>query len=175
MAKQAMTVYRDGTLVGESSRLTKPIEVPATAGRYKLTLAADGAPGAQLSTHVETTWSFRSKHVAEDKVEPLPLSGIVFAANLDRSNRAPAGRVFRIPLQVQQFPGSGAAPVKKVTVQASYDDGHTWASVEVDRRHGGLVALVPNQRGNGFVSLRSSLVDQAGNTNDTTVIRAYRN
>jgi len=57
----------------------------------------------------------------------------------------------------------------------SYDDGRTWKHVVVLGPLGEkAVAVVPSPRGSGFVSLRASATDTAGNTVRETIVRAYR-
>ena len=56
----------------------------------------------------------------------------------------------------------------------SFDDGTTWLPAQVLRHDQRGVVLVNHPAGPGFVSLRASAVDAAGNTVDETIIRAYR-
>jgi hypothetical protein len=56
----------------------------------------------------------------------------------------------------------------------SYDDGATWAAVPVKPSREGWIATVRHPSGAGFVSLRATAVDSAGNTVTQTVVHAYR-
>ncbi|MEV4757671.1 hypothetical protein AB0J86_21515 [Micromonospora sp. NPDC049559] len=60
--------------------------------------------------------------------------------------------------------------MRELAVEASYDDGATWNRVPV--RDG--AARVRHPAGAGFVSLRATAADGAGNTVRQTVVRAYR-
>lgn len=52
----------------------------------------------------------------------------------------------------------------------SYDDGATWVVAPVVKG----AAVVRHPQGQGFVSLRATASDTAGNTVTQTVIHAYR-
>jgi len=119
-------------------------------------------------------WTFRSGTAPGHSARPLPLSAVRFLPPLDERNAAPAGRPFLVPLQVQRQPGSDAGRVARLTVEVSYDDGATWQRAQVLRfgQHG--LALLNHPAAAGFVSLRASAADSAGNMVEQTVLRAYR-
>ncbi|MFK0110787.1 hypothetical protein [Streptomyces sp. NPDC091217] len=76
----------------------------------------------------------------------------------------------------QQGPATCRGLRGKVTVEASYD-GATWTPVPAAVRgtHGRAVLSHPAATtGTGWVSLRASGTDQAGDTFSQTVIRAYQ-
>jgi hypothetical protein len=75
-----------------------------------------------------------------------------------------------VPISVTPQPGSDAGTLASVTVEASFDDGATWRRVPVV----GGAMKIQHPRGNGFVSLRTSVTDSDGNTMSQTVVRAYR-
>lgn len=170
-----VVVYRNGTKVAETSDPFAQIDVPAAGGRYRVeTETAHGAPIA-LSTRVSTAWTFRSGHVGGDEPRRLPVSVVRFAPPLSQLNTAPAGRAFTIPVTVQRQPDSAAKPCRTLAVQVSYDDGRTWTAARVDRVDDGAwqVRLRHPDRA-GYVSLRASARDTAGNTVEQTIIRAYQ-
>jgi subtilase family protein len=164
------TLFRDGVKVGEtaspgSGRFT----VPAAAGSYRLETEATRAGVSDVSTKVGAAWTFRSKGDGGTAEKKLPLSVLRFQPALDDANAAPAGRLLRVPIVVQQNPGADNGKIRRFTVEASFDDGATWKRVPVV----GDSALVLNGRA-GFASLRAKATDSKGNTAETTVIRAYK-
>jgi hypothetical protein len=71
--------------------------------------------------------------------------------------------------------GSTAPPVDHVTVQVSYDDGATWHAVTARAIGGGKFQAMYRHPAHGqYVSLRVSASDGAGNSEQQTLIRAYR-
>ena len=127
-----------------------------------------------LSTRVTCAWTFRSGTTRDDRWTPLPLSAVRFLPSLDLENAAPAGTRVTVPFEIQRQPGSAAGAVRELRVQVSFDDGTTWLPAQVLRHDQRGVVLVNHPAGPGFVSLRASAVDAAGNTVDETIIRAYR-
>jgi hypothetical protein len=121
---------------------------------------------------VSGEWTFRSGTVPGEDPVNLALSALRFAPPLDDHNTAPAGRVWLMPLEVQQQPGSAAGKVRTLTVDVSVDDGATWHAVPV-LRVGQRALFAVHNPASGFVSLRASSTDAAGNTVKQTVIRAY--
>jgi subtilisin family serine protease len=168
------TVYKDGVKLDEQAQLGGQLTVPAAAGQYKITMAATRSAPFNLSTGNSATWTFRSGHAAGTRPLALPVSAIRFTPKLDLQNKAPAGCVFAIPLQVQHQPGAATRGTRTLDVQVSYDDGKTWTKATVLRLGDGGVALVRHPSGSGFVSLKASATDGAGNSVEQTIIHAYR-
>ncbi|MEV4637264.1 S8 family serine peptidase [Actinoplanes sp. NPDC049548] len=164
-----LALYRDGTLVGESAAEQAEFEVPAGTADYRLELSATRGAPHTLSTQVSGVWTFRSGHVDGDDPQKLPVSAVRFRPALDEHNAAPAGRVLAVPVTVDR---QVATPVRKVTVQASFDDGRTWRAVPVLGAGAHRVAAVRHPAGAGYVSLRATATTGAG-TVTQTVIRAY--
>lgn len=136
------------------------VALPKTARTYQLDVAAsrDGT----LSDRVSVSWSFRSAHA---KKAVLPLTTVRFAPlGLDNANSAAAGSVTRIPAKVIANPGAPASPVKSLVLEWSGDDGTTWQPFS---------GTVTNPAG-GYVSLRATVLDQAGDQVVETIRRAYR-
>ncbi len=168
-------LWRDGKPVGESAYAGYgEFPVPPGAADYRLTVEA--ARGfTDLSTEVESTWTFRSGHVAGEDFLRLPLSSIRFAPPLAADNSAPAGRLLPVPVQVRRQPGAGTATVAKLAVDVSHDGGRTWRKAKVLRLPlVGWVALVQHPATPGHVSLRAEARDTDGNTVTTRVRQAYR-
>ncbi|SDY90904.1 Serine protease, subtilisin family [Amycolatopsis xylanica] len=171
--KGGWSVYRDGKLIGSNTQYTAAsAEVPPEEATYRFAGFADRAvPWSELSTHVESSWTFRSAHVAGEDPGRLPLIAVKAKPSLDPYNRVPATPMTVLPLRVERQQGAPARPLKSVKAEVSFDDGKTWASAPVM----GLCAFVANPaNAHGFVSLRVSASDTAGSAFESTVIRAYR-
>ncbi|MFI7636064.1 S8 family serine peptidase [Nonomuraea sp. NPDC049400] len=167
---QRTALYRDGTLVGEQPETRTNFTVPAREAAYRLVVESERGTPATLSTRVSGVWTFRSGHVADDTPTRLPVSVVRFSPALDAENSAPSGRRFTVPVIVQPLEASTARPVRRLSVEVSYDDGATWTKAAIH----GAAAILRHPAGDGFVSLRARAVDQAGSTAEQTIIRAYR-
>ncbi|MDX3659845.1 S8 family serine peptidase [Streptomyces sp. ID05-26A] len=166
-------LHMDGKEIARSGRPgTGQFTVPAGAARYRLTTEASrNTPGWPLSTKVSAEWGFRSEHTTA--ATPLPLLSIGFDPELDLTNRAPRNAVFSVPLRVDRQPGAPGGKAAPKQVEVSCDDGQTWQRVPVLRVNDTWSAVIRNPA-SGFVSLRASAADEAGNTVTQTVIRAYQ-
>ncbi|WP_158578500.1 S8 family serine peptidase [Spongiactinospora rosea] len=127
---------------------------------------------ASLATRVETSWTF------DGEKTPVPwavrrLAARIFPAGLDELNRAK--RTVTVPIAIRlDCPECLATVIKRITVEASYDDGKTWQPLQV--RGSGLmdhaVMLKPPARGD-YVSLRVNATATDGKGLTQTVIRAF--
>jgi hypothetical protein len=172
-----VTLYRDGVKVGESPYPTPFVPyfpVPSAAADYRLEVTATRGDAATLSTSVSAAWTFSSSGDTGDDLRRLPLWTVNLAPTLDAGNSAPAGRVFTIPLTATAQPDAAAGSLRSVTAQVSFDDGATWQDAKVAGLPGKQRVLVPHPDEAGFVSVRLTAADSAGNTVEQTVIRAYR-
>jgi hypothetical protein len=134
-------------------------------------------PWSDLSTRVEASWTFSSARVPGEAPAPLPLMAVRFTAPVDLANQAAGGRPAVVPVTVQRMAGAAPARIRRLTVEASYDDGRTWRPAAVGG-HGAsrLVVLWHPELAatTGFVSLRATATDTAGNTVEETLVRAYQ-
>ncbi|GAA4229076.1 subtilisin family serine protease [Streptosporangium album] len=148
-------------------------ELPADAATYTLTAAARRqGPHTALSTAVDAVWTFRSASTA--KPQPLPLMAVRYTpAGLDDSNRAKPGSLTQLPIWIERNPGAPKATVKSVKLEVSSDDGATWRPVPVLPAPSGWTALLANPGTPGFVSLRATATDAAGDRVTQTITRAY--
>ncbi|MEU8012520.1 S8 family serine peptidase [Micromonospora parva] len=169
------TLWRNGKLVGESEYAGYgEFAVPPGKADYRLVTSAKRSL-TDLSTEVETSWTFRSRHVAGDTPARLPVSVVRFAPPLRVDNSAPAGQGFVVPVRVQRQPGAPTARVEKLAVDVSYDGGKTWGRAKLIRTSAdGWSAVLRHPAGTGHVSLRATARDTAGNTVTQRVIHAYR-
>lgn len=156
-------VLRDGTVVCTSNQTTCRIRGDQPHGRYRIETAATRSV-SDLSTKVSVVWD-----VNHDGTPALPVQVVRFSPHLDATNSAPGSRVFAVPVSVRRNPGAKAAGVAALTVEASYDDGAHWHAAPVV---GGKAVL--RHPASGYVSLRATVTDTAGNKAIQTVIHAYR-
>jgi hypothetical protein len=77
-----------------------------------------------------------------------------------------------MPVTVSVQPNSTAAGLNTVTVQYSTNDGATWTNATVSGT--GTARTVTHPRMTGFVSLRATVSDYAGNGVEQTIIHAYK-
>jgi hypothetical protein len=167
-------VMRDGTVLIDEPATAAFLPVPPAEGAYKVTVEANRAAPSTLSTKVSATWTFRSATVPGEVPAGLPVSAVRFEPPLNDMNTAPANVGFAIPVRIQRQPKSSAGAARTLGVEVSYDDGVTWQRAVVIRGGQSGIAIVRHPAGAGFVSLRATSTDSAGNTLEQTVIRAYR-
>jgi hypothetical protein len=162
-------LYRDGVELGRTDRGgSGAFTVPAADGAYRLEVRSTRGAPYSLSTKVDASWSFRSQQV--EAWTALPLWVVRFAPRLDDRHSAAAGSALTVPVAVTAQPGAHVGRLRAVTVEVSYDDGATWSTTDL---RGGVVVL-RHPTGSGFVSLRATASDTAGNSTTQTIVRAYR-
>jgi hypothetical protein len=146
---------------------------PGESSAYTLELLAKRkVPWSSYATRVVGRWSFTSASPGGNYAR-MPLVNVLVTGAFDDYGRAPAGRTFRLDLPI--VGGSGAYGVRSLSVDVSYDDGKTWRKATVARNSVGewYATVVHPDRPGAYTSLRTSLVDDAGNRLDMTSIRAY--
>jgi hypothetical protein len=141
----------------------------------------------------DTDWTFRSspggpgpRHAALERCSPdpargcsfLPLLFINYNLALDSLSRAKADEPFRIAFTVSSQQGQAAPRGLSATVSVSYNGGKTWTAPQTAAgRPGGRFSVMIHQppltATDGFVSLRVTARDQAGNSVTQTITRAY--
>jgi subtilisin family serine protease len=168
-----ISLSRNGVTIGEADSLSGEFTVPATTGSYRLEVQAGRGAPFTLSTSNSVVWTFRSSTVAGEQPYRLPLFTVAFAPRLDAQSAAPGGQLYAVPVSVVTQPGAVTRPGKP-TVQVSLDDGATWRPVPLVPSGAGWIALIPHPAAGGFVSLRASASDSAGNTVLQTIIHAYQ-
>jgi subtilisin family serine protease len=162
------TLHRGDRLIGESlyDGYVNGVD-PGGSGVYRVHTEATRS-SSPLSTRITADWTFRSASHEESKA--LPMMAVRFSPKLDESNRAPAGRLFTVPVHVQHNSGG---TVRAPSVRVSYDDGATWkptALVKVGERWHAVLAHPKKAK---FVSFTASATDAQGNAVEQTIIRAY--
>ncbi|HEX6686180.1 MAG TPA: S8 family serine peptidase [Candidatus Limnocylindrales bacterium] len=170
---------RNGTVVGTANLLQHFLEprpsatVPAVWSPYTLEATLSRGGPTDLATQVSALWSFNSAEVDPNSTLRLPLWSVTFKPNLNTNNGAPAGS-FAIPLTAVAQPGSPVAGINTITVQYSTNGGTTWQNATVTGSGVNRTATVTNPGTTGYVSLRATATDFAGNSVTQTTIRAYR-
>jgi len=146
-------------------------------GRYVLSVKARQSevhqpmPGSLLSPRTSLTWRFRIGPGA------VPVAVISFLPHgLNMANMAAPGSVTTIKAWATQnqyaFRSGTRSAAKKFSVQASFNAGKTWHAVHLVRHRGYWTIRVRNPR-SGYVSIRSTTVNAAGDTSVETIYRAY--
>ena len=168
----ATRLYRGDELVGETPEpgFGDFTGLPAKNSKYRLTTELTRSAPFDVSTEISAEWTFKSAHVDGEEPAAVPLNTVHFTPVLDDANSARAGKPFLVPLVLQDETGAYSRP-KRVTVEASYDEGKTWQRVPVLIN---LVAKLDHPAGAKSVSLRVSASDRDGNTVKETLIRAYK-
>jgi subtilisin family serine protease len=167
-------LYRDEQLLWRTNApYLQTFRVPPERGAYRLTkLVTRSADVYGLSTRIESSWTFHSERVEDGTQQALPLMVVRYAPALDDRDRAPGGGDFSLPLVVEWQYGAPAANVRRLTLDVSFDDGQTWQPASVKRTGTGWTARLTHPA-HGFVSLRTSAVDTAGDSVEQVIIRAY--
>lgn len=168
-ASATSTLYRDGVRVGEHDDPlsgSRPFTVDGADAEYRLVTSVERpADAASASTRVDTSFTFRSKQVADTTA--LPVSTVRFAAPVDLASRAPERTPVVVPVTVQ---GSAAGRnLTSLKVSVSYDDGGTWQLVKV---RNGRISVTNPAKGKG-ISLSAVVTDQQGNTSTLTIHNAW--
>jgi hypothetical protein len=170
IASEHTTLHRDGELLGSSDALIHQVfAAPPGEASYRLTKDITRSDSYPTSTRITAEWTFRSKRTPDGSATGLPLLTVRYTPRLDDYNRAPAGR-FELPVRVERQ--TGTAPIRSLTVEASYDDGATWHRTPVRRTATGWTAVLDHPA-RGLVSLRAEAADTAGNRVRQTIQRAY--
>ncbi|MCP2327213.1 subtilisin family serine protease [Hamadaea flava] len=168
-------LYRDGQLIAEQSATSLRVTVPPETAEYRLEVEV--TRDARLGTSVKGTWTFRSGHTDPDGpnygVVRLPVTAVGFTPELDDDNYAAPAPIAMVPIVVSTQPGVNTAPLTRLDVQVSTDDGARWKNVHVVRTAHGWYAFVPQKAGT-FVSLKVRGVAADGHIVDETLLRAYQ-
>ncbi|MFI6094415.1 S8 family serine peptidase [Lentzea sp. NPDC051213] len=153
------TLSKDGKVIGSSTLPGWGSFTAPEAGVYELrSQAVRTLPWATTGTSAEATWKIADKLVDG----PLPLLVVRTSA----AQEARAGRLHCLKVDVQKPAGSR---ITKLALEVSFDDGKSWRRVPIISGH----ALIAHPRTAGFVSVRATAQDQAGNSVTQTVLRSY--
>ncbi len=148
---EAMTLYQDGTVVGQSRGGFASFPLSPDPASYQLVYDVDtNAPWWPTSTHVSTTWGFESEERPPSQLPPgwtcggkqkaadgcsfenLLLVHYHSSAGLD--GVIPAGGPASVTVAVTPQRGVDPDPLTSLTAQVSYDGGTTWTDVTAHKR-----------------------------------------
>jgi len=146
--------------------------LPAATGTYDLRATATrDASATPLSSSVDVNWRFQSAHTDPTVDTPVTLLvPTVIQLGLDNHNRAQVGTTTSVLLPVYDQ-NHAVSSLSALTLEYSTNDGATWTATGASSTNQG--AYVPNGATPGFVSLRVTAADTAGNSVTETVIRAW--
>jgi hypothetical protein len=165
-------------------------QLPAQPATYRLEdRSADPRGGGR---EVRTSWTFRSagqtapNHIPADTFCVLavlaqdascrhePLINLRYRLGIGLDNAVRGGGVHAFEVAASHHSQAGGAPIAGVEVEVSGDDGATWRPAPSWPRGGGRVTALAFQPRSGYVSIRVTAWDRAGNRVRQEVIRAYR-
>ncbi|MET7311286.1 S8 family serine peptidase [Streptomyces sp. NPDC005571] len=167
-----LTLYQGDTRLAQNSNNTEVQSDALGAGKLPYRLVLDANRDSTVSPYSSTThteWDFTSQAAAGDEQAVLPLMQIKYGVDTNAAGKA--ARNATLAASVAHLAhATGAGTLSAVTLEVSYDDGHTWR--KITRGHDGRFGLsAPKQA--QFVSLRAHAHDSAGNAVAQTVIRAF--
>lgn len=168
-------LYRDGVKVGEIGGAWTDVEVPAAPATYRLELTTSRtSKDWKYGTATTTSWSFRSGRTTQ--ATPLSLLQLDYDVPVDAHNTVRSARTTTIGVKVRAQDGLPIPRGVVVRVEASYNDGRTWAQATV-RGHGRNAFDVQvgrsSVRASAYVSLRFTATAADGSIVRQTVQRAY--
>lgn len=150
------------------------VAVPAGFATYNLEVTANRSAPIELSTQNSAVWTFTSDTVSPTTNLKLPLWAVTFKPTLNASHQAPKNTTFSIPLTAAAQPTSPVSGINTFTVQYSTNDGATWTNATLTGSGASRTASVTHPNITGYVSLRATVTDWAGNSVTQTTIRAYK-
>lgn len=191
---EQLTLYQDGAEVGSSPTGFASFPLSPDPASYRLQYDVDHvASWWPTSTHVSTSWSFRSQ---EGGTPPPPgwtcggkaalpddcflqhLLLVSWATGAGLDGVVPAGTTAHVRVSVTPQHGLPADPTTKLTARVSYDAGTTWHNVTATPSANGKVWRLSYQQPDldqtdGFASLRVTAQASSGAAVSQTVIHAY--
>ncbi|MFE3269336.1 S8 family serine peptidase [Streptomyces sp. NPDC059215] len=170
-----ISLYQGDQLLGEevNERIVTVEGLPTDPLPYRIVVEGKrDLPGRPYSTRTRTEWGFTSGTTDYRVLSPLPLIQLDYAVDTDLSGRA--SRHCALTVTPSHLKGAtGAASVRTVGLEVSYDDGATWH--RTTPRHSGTdwKASLDAPSKARFASLRTTARDTHGNSVSQTVIRAF--
>lgn len=170
------TVFQNGVEVKKTEGWASATleDDPSGTTHFTLDLDARRDPAHfRLSPRTHTVWEVDSRPVAQPYTEELfALLQLDYSVATDLSGDA-IGGTQRIGLTASHLAGAtGTGTVTGATLAVSFDDGATWTNVALVREGTGWAASF-QAPASGFVSLKASAWDSAGNKITQEITRAY--
>jgi hypothetical protein len=170
----ASTISKDGVELATSpygSSVTADLPKD-DAGRFTLTMDAKrDVPWTPFGSHSTATWAFDSAPVSEGTV--LGVSAVRFDSPDVVDGYAERDKPQRVELEYETQNGAEDRACEDMTFEVSYDDGATWAGVDIARDGDHATATLNHPDGAQFVSVRFTAVDDLGQTVETSTIRSF--
>ncbi|HEY1916170.1 MAG TPA: hypothetical protein VGH27_11415 [Streptosporangiaceae bacterium] len=181
--------YRNGTLAQVSGYSAQVFPLLPGQAQYRIDWASTANPAWNgMGTKVNSEWTFSSAPAAPDTLPsyeycspdasqqcsyvPLVFASYDFGAGL--TGQVPAGGTHTFTVSAFHEAGDNGPAITHAKVQVSFDDGTTWAPATVTGQGGGDYSVTVNQPDtSGYVSVRVTLTDAAGDSLQQTIIRAY--
>ena len=126
----------------------------------------------RLSPRTRTVWEVASPHWQGPDDEKIAVLQLDYVIDTDLSGNAPGGlqTLGIIPSHLDGVTGAGK--ITSAGLEVSYDDGKSWRKALVLKTPSGWTAIFATPA-TGYVSLRATAADSAGNKITQEVIRAY--
>jgi subtilisin family serine protease len=128
-------------------------------------------PFWQLSTDVETRWSFRSEQPTGARAV-LPMIGVDYRMDLSATNSAPPGR-YRFEVAFSTPQDAVASRIEHRRVEVSWDRGTTWQRLPLSRCEKDACSVTVSNRAGATASLRAEAEDRLGRSVEQTILDAY--
>ncbi|MEH7613017.1 S8 family serine peptidase [Gottfriedia acidiceleris] len=173
---QTLKLYQGSKLVKEAKgqAIYSFNEYPTANTQYKVVSDAWRDPERfdnSVKTHTE--WTFWSKEQEEYKTD-LPLISLDYDVETDMNGDAKSGRWIDLEMKAIQVDGApGNGKMKGATLEVSYDEGKSWELVDLNREKDSWKARIENRKNASSVSLRASAWDDAGNSINQDIIKAF--
>jgi hypothetical protein len=167
-AASTTTLSSGGEVLRTASGASLQVTVPSTEQTYQLESAtARKGPWSQLSTNVNSTWTFASSGPSSGALPLIDLA--VTSSGLDQHNRAGA-----VPVQLSVTPSTRrtSAASTVTAIESSVDDGATWAGLPLTPSGSDVQTSLAVPASAVFVSLRFTASNDQGGTLTRTVIHA---
>lgn len=171
-------LYRNGQQIATSDNgAWGSFAVPAGDAEYRLDLTTGRvSDNWHFGTSTSTSWTFHSDTTTAP--QKLPLLQLDYNVPVDMQNAVGPARTHTLGVTVRNQAGMDAPSGVKLQVETSYDDGKSWTTARTapSGRNGQFTATVTRPstvHGDGYVTLRVTATDAAGNSIQQTVNRAY--
>lgn len=172
-----MKVWQDGALVKDSTGFASAtlMDLPDGPLRLKVDLVATrDAKVWTFSPRTHTVWGIRSPGLSKglDSVDLMPVLQVGYDVKTDLAGYARGGKQsvrFSVSHLADVY---GGGRIRSASLAVSYDDGKHWTTVPATRAGAWWSAgfTAPSR---GYVSLRVTGRDSAGNTVSQEIVRAY--
>jgi hypothetical protein len=181
--------YRNGTLAQVSGYSGQVFPLLPGKAQYKIDWSSTANPAWNtMGTRVDSQWTFSSGPARTDQLPsyeycspqatqpcsyvPLVFASYDFGAGL--TGQVAAGGTHTFTFSAFHQADEAGPPITGAVAQVSFDDGSTWTPAAVTSQGDGNYSVSVSQpAASGYVSVRVTLTDAAGDTLRQTIIRAY--